>query len=104
MEARRLVGTMTFPVVILVAWLWLAGGPFASVLPHAARDIHQSVHVAAVEDAQHVNIDSNLVESRDFLRMLLSRALPVIYPGERFVGIAQPNYAPDATTLLTSSP
>jgi hypothetical protein len=105
MEARRLVGTMTFPVLILVAWLWLSGGQFAGVMPHAQRDAQPAVRVAAVQDVQHVNVALTFERSRDELRLILMRALPrLVYPPEQSAGRSAPAYAPDATARLTSSP
>ncbi len=105
MEARRLVGTMTFPVLILVAWLWLAGGQYAGVMPHAQRDAHPTVRVAVVQDVQHVNVALAFEQSRDELRLILIRALPtLVYPPQQSAGKTAPVYAPDATAWLTSSP
>ena len=104
MEARRLVGTMTFPVLILVAWLWLSGGQFAGVMPHATRDVHPTVRVAAVQDAQHVNVTLTFRETREALQLVLSRALPSPLYEPQLSDYATQNYAPDVTALLTSSP
>ncbi len=105
MEARRLVGTMTFPVLILMAWLWLSGGQLAGVLPHAARDAHPSVRVAAVQDVQHVNVVLTFEQTRDDLRLVLSRALPALtYAPPQSAGNASPAYAPEVTAMFTSSP
>ena len=105
MEARRLVGTMTFPVLILMAWLWLSGGQFAGVLPQAARVAHPSVRVAAVQDVQHVSVALSFEQSRDALRLLLSRELPgVLDSPPPLDGFSMQGYAPDVTALFTSSP
>ncbi|HEX5368777.1 MAG TPA: hypothetical protein VFY10_05105 [Dehalococcoidia bacterium] len=104
MEARRLVGTMTFPVLILVAWLWLSGGQFAGVMPHAQHAAQPNVHVASVQHVQHDNVTLTYEKSREVLHLLLIRALPGILdaPSRLDQYASQHNLSFDAAELTAS--